>query len=131
MTTKLSTAIVNHTADLFGAMFASGNIKIYSGTQPATADTSASGTLLATITLPSTPFAAASAGSLTRSGSWTATVATTGTAGYFRMADASGGTYRLDGTITVTGGGGDMELSSTSLQQNGNLSVTSFTINLG
>ncbi len=42
-----------------------GRINVYTGSQPATADTAASGTLLATLTLPSDVFGASSSGTIT------------------------------------------------------------------
>ena len=83
-----------------------GTIKIYSGSQPATPATAASGTLLATVTLPSPAFGSAS-----------------GTAGWARFADGAG-TTRFDGDVTVTGGGGVVTLSSTSLTSGAPVDIT-------
>src|SRR6478752_6364207 len=87
---------------------ASAVIEIRSGTKPATPETAASGTLLVSITI-SGSFTSTTNGTLTAAGP-----AASGTAGYFRL-KKSGGTAVLDGTVTATGGGGDMTLGSTSI----------------
>lgn len=73
-------------------------IKIYSGSPPATVATAFTGTLLATCTGNATQFGTASAGVLTASAITNGTAAATGTAGYFRIA-TSGGTDHVQGTV--------------------------------
>jgi len=60
MTIRLSTQLRNNLAGStgFGATFAGGIIEIRSGSQPATADAAATGTLLGTVTLSSLPYTA-------------------------------------------------------------------------
>lgn len=111
-------------------------LRIYSGTAPATADTALSGnTLLASGTLPSDWLAAASAGAKAKSGTWTLTGqsgAGTGTAGtFFRIYDAAGPTCKMQGTFTVTGGGGDMTADNASIANAQILTVGTFTITSG
>lgn len=102
-------------------------LKIFTGSPPANCATADSGTLLDTMTLPSTWMAAAASGSIGMSGTWTSTAAAAGTAGYFRMYD-SGGTCHTQGTITAAGGGGDMIASSVSLGVGDTDTVTQYTI---
>jgi len=92
---------------------ASAVIEIRSGTKPATPETAASGTLLVSITI-SGSFTSTTNGTLTAADPAAASPAASGTAGYFRL-KKSGGTAVLDGTVTATGGGGDMTLGSTSI----------------
>lgn len=87
-------------------------IEIRSGSKPATPETAASGTLLVSITL-SGSFSS-SGGVLTAADPGAVSPAASGTAGYFRL-KKSGGTAVLDGTVTATGGGGDMQLGSTTI----------------
>lgn len=87
-------------------------IEIRSGTKPATPETAASGTLLASITI-SGSFSS-SGGVLTAADPASVSPAASGTAGYFRLR-TSGSTAILDGTVTATGGGGDMTLGSTTI----------------
>ena len=48
----------------------------------------------------------------------------TGTATWFRIVDSTGA-FVLDGTITVTGGGGDITMTSTSIQAGVTVDATS------
>ena len=91
---------------------AAATIEIRSGSKPATPETAASGTLLATVAI-SGSFTS-TAGVLTSADPAAVSPATSGTAGHFRL-KTSGGTAVLDGTVTATGGGGDMLLGSTTI----------------
>jgi hypothetical protein len=104
-------------------------LQIRSGSQPATADTAATGTVLATCALPSDWMAAASGGTKAKAGTWEDTSAdNTGTAGWFRIQGAGGA---IDGTVTLTGGGGDMTVDNTSFAAGQAFSVTGFTLTSG
>lgn len=100
-------------------------IEIRTGTKPATPETAASGTLLATVAI-SGSFTAAS-GSITAADPASVTVAASGTAGHFRV-KTSGGTAKIDGTVGTSGA--DMNLSSVALVSGGtvDLGVPTFTI---
>lgn len=98
---------------------ASATIEIRSGTKPATPETAASGTLLATVAI-SGSFTSATNGTLTAADPASVTVAATGTAGHFRL-KKSGGTAVLDGTVGTSGA--DMNLSSTSLIAGGTVDL--------
>ena len=107
-------------------------MKIRSGAPPATPATADSGTVLATLTLPSDWMAAASAGAKAMSGTWQDTSAdNTGTAAHFRIYDSGGTTCHIQGTVTATGGGGDLTVDNTSFASGQSFSVTSFTITSG
>lgn len=107
-------------------------LRIYSGSMPADCATAASGTLLAEITLPSDWMAAASSGTKAKSGTWTDSSANaTGTAGYFRIYDSGGTTCHVQGTLTATGGGGDMTLDNTSIASAQSVTVSTFTLTAG
>lgn len=125
MTIKLNDAQRSAIIEAAGDSFNSGVIEVYSGSQPSSANDAASGTLLCTISLPADAFAAASAGVMAKNGTWSATVTVSGTAGWFRMRN-SGDTLRMDGSITVTSGGGDLELDDTALVLNGTLTIDTF-----
>jgi hypothetical protein len=109
------------------AIGSSATIKVYTGSKPATPETAVSGTLLFTVTI-SGSFSA-SGGSITASDPASVAPAASGTAGYFRVA-TSGATGIMDGTVTATGGGGDMQLGSTTISTgvNVDLGVPSFTV---
>lgn len=107
-------------------------LKIRSGAQPATCATADSGTVLASITLPSDWMAAASGGTKAKSGTWQdASADATGTAGHFRIYDSAGTTCHMQGSVTATGGGGDMTLDNTSIAAAQVVTVTGFTLTDG
>ena len=107
-------------------------LRIYGGAGPANWAAAASGTLLAEMTLPSDWMAAASSGSKALSGTWQdASANATGTAGHFRLLDSGGTTCHAQGTVTATGGGGDLTLDNTSIASGQSVTITSFTITAG
>lgn len=106
-------------------------LQIRSGSPPADCATSDSGTLLCELTLPSDWMAAASSGSKAKNGTWTGTGAATGTAGHWRIKDSGGTTTHAQGTITATGGGGDMTVDNTSIATSQSVTVSSFSIAAG
>lgn len=114
------------------AIGASAILKIRSGSAPADCGTADSGTVLATLNLPSDWLAAASGGSKSKSGTWEDTSAdAAGTAGHFRIYASNGTTVHMQGTITATGGGGDMTLDNTSIASGQQVTITSFTLSAG
>jgi hypothetical protein len=107
-------------------------IKIRTGSVPATCATADSGTVLADITCPSDWLAAASAGAKAKSGTWQDTSAdATGTAAHFRVYASDGTTCGIQGTVTATGGGGDMTVDSTSFTAAQQFTITGFTLTDG
>ena len=141
LSTKLRDNLAGTTG--FASTFANGVIEIYSGAQPATADSAVTGTLLGTVTLNSgafTPgvatngltFAAASGGAVSKSGVWSFNGIAAGTAGWFRLkgnaTDAGGVSTtlpRLDGSIAVSGA--DMNLSNISIAIGAPNTIDTFT----
>lgn len=109
-------------------------LRIYesSGTPPADESDPINGTMLAEMNLPSDWMNAASGGSKTKLGTWEDTSANaTGTADYFRIWDSAGTTSHMQGTVTGTGGGGDMELDNPSIASGQQVTVTTFTLTDG
>lgn len=130
MPLQLSTAVRNARLDAIEtAIGASAILRIRTGAPPATCATADSGTVLATVNLPADWMAAASGGSKALSGSWVdASADGTGTAGHFRLYANDGTTCHLQGTVTLTAGGGDMTVDSTSFTAGQQFTVTSFTL---
>ena len=127
MAIQLSTAVRNGRLNAIEtAVGSSALLEIYTGAQPANCATAASGTLLATISLPATWMAAASGGSEGLSGPWAGTVSAAGTAGYFRIYDSTGTTCHMQGTVGTSGA--DLNLSSVALTVSQPVSITSFTL---
>src|SRR5688572_11100568 len=127
MAVRLSASLANDLADAVdtavNAGAGAGTIKIYTGSQPATADTAASGTLLATFTLSDPAFGPASSGVITLSGTpLTVAAAATGTAGWFRLASSTPTTV-LDGSVGTSGN--QINLNTTSVTLGVNVTITS------
>lgn len=114
---------------------ASARLHLYSGTVPANCATAPTGTLLVNMALPADWMSAASAGSKARLGTWSGTGtagAGSGTAaGYFRIVDSAGTTCHMQGTVTITGGGGDMTLDNPNIANGQAVTVNTFTVTAG
>lgn len=132
MAVRLSASLANSLADAVDDAINGGTgaatLKIYTGSQPATADTAASGTLLATFTLNDPAFGAASGGTITLAGTpKTVAAAATGTAGWFRI-ETSTPTNVLDGSVGTSGN--QINLNTTSITSGVNVTITSGTITM-
>lgn len=109
-------------------------LELYTGTAPGPGN-AVTGTLLCSLTLGASPWAAASgrgvslAASLTGSG-----VAGPSNAGYFRLVTSSDTGVatqtqaRIEGTVTATGGGGDLTLDNVSISNGQSVTITTFTV---
>lgn len=130
MAVQLSVAVRNARLDAIETSIGtSAVLKIRTGAQPASCATADSGTVLATLNLPSDWMAAASSGSKAKSGTWEDLSAdNTGTAAHFRVYASDGTTCGIQGSITATGGGGDMTLDNTSIASGQTVTITSFTL---
>lgn len=133
MAVQLSVAVRNARLDAIETTISTSPVlKIRTGAQPADCATADSGTVLATITCPSDWAAAASSGSKALSGTWQDTSAdNTGTAAHFRLYASDGTTCHMQGTVTATGGGGDMTVDNTSFASGQQFTVTAFTLTDG
>lgn len=115
MTIKVSAARANAELDAGEtAMGTTCQVAIFSGSPPATCATANSGTELWRQTLASDWAAAASGGAK----GWnnlpiSDTVDNSGTPGHYRIYASDGTTCHEQGTVTLTGGGGDMTVDST------------------
>lgn len=134
---KLTTGIANTSlgsgikAALDGG---TGIIEVRTGSAPATAGAALTGTVLATIPIPSTMFSAASAASLAGASlPWTDSSADSGgTAGY-AVARKSGDVATADDTVarlllTVGVGSGDLQFDNLSIASAQQVSITAFAL---
>lgn len=130
MALQFSTAVRNAMLDQLEVTAGTAALfRIYSGSAPANCGTAASGTLLAEMSLPSDWMNNASGGQKTLLGTWEDTSANaSGTAGYFRIYDSTGTTCHCQGTVTATGGGGDVTLDNTSINSGQDVKENSFTL---
>jgi hypothetical protein len=133
MALQYSVAVRNARLDVVESTIGtSAVLKIRTETVPATCATADAGTVVATCSLPSDWMAAASSGTKALSGTWSDSSAdATGTAAHFRIYASDGTTCGIQGTVTVTGGGGDMTVDNTSFVSGQAFSVTSFTLTAG
>lgn len=128
MAIQLSTTVRNARLDTIETTISTAPIlEIRTGAQPADCAAADSGTLLASMTLPSDWMAAAASGSKALSGSWNdASANATGTAAHFRI--KQGATCHMQGSVTATSGGGDIELNNTSIASGQSVTITAFTL---
>lgn len=122
MTLAFSNGASNAMVDALTDLLDGGTVEIRTGSAPGPGN-AATGTLLATLTLPTPSFGSASTKVATVGSVSAVTAAATGTAAHFR-AKSSGGTAHVEGTVTASGGGGDLELSSTSIVSGGSVQIT-------
>jgi hypothetical protein len=133
MAVQLSVAVRNARLDAIETTIGTGAIlEIRSGAQPADCAAADSGTLLASMTLASDWMNAASGGTKTLLGTWQdASANSAGTAGHFRIKNSGGTVTGLQGSVTATGGGGDLQLDNTSIASLQQVSITSFVLTDG
>jgi len=129
MALQFSDAVRNARLDAIEtAIGASAVLKIRTGAAPATCATADSGTVLATLSLPSDWMAPASGASKAKSGTWQdASADATGTAAHFRLYASDGTTCHAQGTVGTSGT--DMIVDNTSLNSGQSFTINTFTIN--
>lgn len=130
MTIQLSTTVRNARLDVIESTIGTSPIlRIRTGAQPANCAASRSGTVLATVNLPSDWMQAASGGSKALSGTWQDTSAdAAGTAGHFEIMDSTGATCHLQGSVSATGGGGDLQVDNVVFAAGQQFTVSAFAL---
>jgi len=105
------------------------NIRLYTAPRPATGG--ATTTLLAEGTMSTTAFGTPSGGAMTANAITRETSApATGTAAWFRIVD-SNGTFVMDGSVSALGGGGELQLGSTTINAGVEVRFDSLTVTEG
>src|SRR5688572_21154435 len=106
MTLQYSVAVRNAKLDAVEtAIGVSAVLKIRTGAAPANCAAADSGTVLATLSLPSDYMSAAGSGTKAKTGTWEDTSAdAAGTAAHWRLYASDGTTCHAQGTVTATGG---------------------------
>jgi hypothetical protein len=125
-----STAVKNARLDAVESTIGTAAVlKIYTGSKPTACSDTRTGTVLATMTLPSDWMSAASSGTKAKLGTWSDAAAdATGTAGYWTLFASDGTTCGIQGTVTATGGGGDITLDSVSITAGQQVDVAAFSL---
>lgn len=130
MALQFSTSVRNAILDAIESTAGTAvKVSIWSGALPANCAAANAGTKLVEWTLASDWSANASGG--TKSLSSTPLVTTglaAGTAVHFRIHDNAGTTCHMQGTVTATGGGGDMTIDNTSIAVSQTVNITGFTL---
>lgn len=125
LNTQLSNLIVNAQGDSLAAQCNAGSVKLYTGAQPATADTAISTqTILASLTFAATAAPATSGGVVTFNPLTAGTAVATGTAAWFRVFKADGTTALFDGSIGTSAS--NMVLGTTSIVSGASVTSSSF-----
>lgn len=130
MTLKLSVAVRNARLDAIEtAIGPSPVLKMRTGAAPASIADADSGTVVATFSLPADWMEAAANGVKAKSGTWEDLAAdNAGTVGHYRIYAADGTTQHVQGTVTATGGGGDMTIDNTVVAAGQTVTITGFSL---
>jgi hypothetical protein len=127
MSIQLSVAARNARLDVIETTIStSPKLYIRSGAPPTDCAAADTGTLLATIDLPSDWLANASGGSKAKAGAWTGTADGAGTCGHFRIKDSTGTTTHIQGTVGTSGA--DMLSDSADLTIGQTVTISAFTL---
>ena len=114
MTVALNDNLRNRQVDSVGSDLDSGFIDIYDGTQPADPNDPPDGNLLVSCALDADAYAAAVGGSASKNGTVQGTAVADGVATYAQQRNAAN-TRWMYGSVTASGGGGDVELTTTTI----------------
>lgn len=129
MTLQYSVAVNNAKLDQIEATIGTAPLlKLYTGSIPANPAAAATGTLLATLTLPSDWMAAAASASKAKAGTWSGTASASGTCGYCRIYDSTGTNCGIQGTAGISSG--DFQFDNTNISTSQSVSCTTFTISV-
>lgn len=131
---KLGNAAGLAAVDAVAALCNGGHLRIYAGTVPADAD-DPPGTLLAELNMSNPAFQAAAMAGAEAVAQAHAIAAdssadASGTATYFRLYKSDGTTVVAQGTVSATGGGGELQLGTTSITAGLQVAVTSLSIRM-
>lgn len=110
-------------------------LKLFSQALPANCAAADAGSPMASGALPSDWLANASGGAKSKSGTWTiAGLAAAGTgtnAVHYRIYDSTGTTCHEQGSVTATGGGGNITVDNVNIANNQVVTITGFTRTAG
>lgn len=134
MTIQLSVALRNARLDIMETTVGTAPVlRLRTGAQPANCAAADSGTAVISYTLPSDWAAVAANGSKAFNGSPVATGAASagGTLGHYRLYASDGTTCHKQGSITLTGGGGDMTVDAVLVNISQTVQITSWSLTDG
>jgi hypothetical protein len=133
MAIKMSVAVRNARLNAIEtAIGTSCVLKLRTGAPPANIADADSGDVIATLQLPSDWMADAASGAKAKAGTWEdASADAAGTIAHFRLYAADGTTQHVQGTVTITGGGGDMTVDNPVVEAAQDVVITGFTLTDG
>lgn len=136
MARSFSSTVLNAMLDAYEtAIGASPRLRFYTGAMPANTAAARTGTLLAELALPADWMGNAAVAAKALAGSWAGNglpAAGAGTnIGYFSVMNAAGTVCHDQGTVTVTGGGGDMTLNNINIADGQAISVSTYALTIG
>lgn len=127
MATTFNLALANVLMDALGTDLDSGFIDLYDGTLPVDSEDGPDGTLLVSCALTADAYADSVSGVATANPTITGTAVASGTAQYAQQRNAAN-TAWMYGTVTATGGGGDVELTTTTITIGQVITITNSTL---
>jgi len=133
MTVQLSVLVRNAALDAIESTTGTAAIlRLRTGAQPANCAAADSGTIVAAMTLPSDWMNAAAAGTKSKLGTWQDLSAdNAGTVAHWRLYDSPGTTCHGQGSVTISGGGGDLTLDNNVVTAGQQIDITSWVFTSG
>lgn len=129
MTIQFSTAVLNASANAIETSIGTSPLlRIRTGGAPANPAATRTGTILVSITLPADWSGDAANGIKALAGTWSANAIAAGTAGHFEIMNAAGSVCHAQGSVTGTGGGGDVTIQNTNVAVGQTVNFTAFPI---
>lgn len=128
MSVQFSVAVRNTRLDAIETTIgASPKLQLRTGAPPANCASARTGTLLAQVDCPADFMAAAADGSKVLAGAWPFVGVAAGVAAHYSLMDSTGATCHEQGTVTLTGAGGDMTLDNTNIAVDQAGAIATFT----
>lgn len=107
-------------------------LKIRTGAQPVNVAAADTGTVLAAMELPNPYMDPAAGGTKSKAGTWQDLSAdASGTAAHWRLYENDGVTCHMQGDVTPTGGGGNLQLDNVSIVAGQRVTVTAWVVTGG
>lgn len=127
ITDDIKNAMLNQIETIIGS---SAILKIRTGAPPASITDADTGTVLATLNLPSDWLTAASGGEIEKLGTWEdLTPDTTGVVGHFRIYESDGTTQKIQGTVGVSSSN-DMKVNNINVNPSYPFEIIEFKISI-
>jgi hypothetical protein len=101
-------------------------LQMRTGAKPANCAAADTGVLIAEMALPSDWMNASAAGVKTKLGVWSVAAVAAGVLGHYRIKNTAGTVTHEQGSLTITGGGGDMTADNDNVAIGQTVTVTSY-----